>query len=619
MPIRTQSGESVESCADPTVIRGRGEDAGFWYMYCTTDPLNDADRDESGEYRFRFIPMFRSRDLVQWRYMGDAFDSLPSWGNEAFGFLWAPEIAYFNGRYYLYYAITNTVPEVSGSPDWCEWDPAIGVATSASPLGPWTDHGSPVVAPRPVGSPEDCDFLATIDPEVIKTRGGERHIYYGSFYGGLEVRDLSPSGFGAPEESAEVVLLPERGEAPEVVRRGGYYYMFYSAATCCDSAMSGYLVMVGRSTSPKGPFLDRQGRSFLAPRVGGTPVLAANGNRWLAPGHNTVLRDFDGQWWTIYHAIDRADPHFQDRTFFTKRPALLDPLDWMAGWPDVRAGRWASDQPMPGPAAQPGETTRYEPAQPRDPELGTLIAGRSDDFDDGLASQWAWIRQPPEGTAEVVDGRLRFRTQNADLFEESNNASVLVQPAPDRDYVVETRMRLDLPRDGDVWFNQAGLVIYGNDDNYVKLVHLGIGPTRQIEFGKETSPRPRLYPPRFGTSRAGPPGLWTYLRIVRTSNGEREFYEAWSSSNGMDWVRGATWTHRLGAGARIGLVAMAGEGFTAHFDYVRVYRLRSGSALVPAPDGTPTVEYGPGPWAVDRGSIHGLANVRRTYYRQVER
>jgi arabinan endo-1,5-alpha-L-arabinosidase len=265
---------------------------------------------------------------------------------------------------------------------------------------------------------------------------------------------------------------------------------------------------------------------------------------------------------------------------------------------------------MPGPAAQPGQTTRYEAAERRDPELGTLIAARSDEFEDGLASRWSWIRRPSAGTAGVVDGRFRFHTQPADLFEEFNNASVLVEPAPEGDYIVETRMRLDLPRDGDVWFNQAGLVIYGNDDDYVKLVHIGLGPTRQTEFGKEISPRPRLYPPRFGTSRAGPPGLWTHLRIVRTANTEREFYEAWSSSNGIDWVRGPTWTHHLGAGARIGLVAMGDEGSTADFEYVRVYRLRSGSAFIPAADGTPITEDGASLPAGDRETLYGRYEAR---------
>src|SRR5688500_196275 len=46
----------VESCADPTVIQGQ-EFEGLWYMYCTTDPLNDEDRLPGGGFNFRLIPM----------------------------------------------------------------------------------------------------------------------------------------------------------------------------------------------------------------------------------------------------------------------------------------------------------------------------------------------------------------------------------------------------------------------------------------------------------------------------------------------------------------------------------------------------------------------------------
>src|SRR3712207_2047018 len=62
----------VESCADPTVIRGQGGDPN-WYAYCTTDPLNGADRDASGAFNFHLIPILRSTDLVNWTYVGDAF------------------------------------------------------------------------------------------------------------------------------------------------------------------------------------------------------------------------------------------------------------------------------------------------------------------------------------------------------------------------------------------------------------------------------------------------------------------------------------------------------------------------------------------------------------------
>ena len=56
--------------------------------------------------------------------------------------------------------------------------------------------------------------------------------------------------------------------------------------------------------------------------------------------------------------------------------------------------------------------------------------------------------------------------------------------------------------------------------------------------------------------------------------GGEEHYRAYTSRDGTTWVRGGVWTHALGANAKIGLVALGGSGFTARFDYVRVYALQ---------------------------------------------
>jgi arabinan endo-1,5-alpha-L-arabinosidase len=65
-----------------------------------------------------------------------------------------------------------------------------------------------------------------------------------------------------------------------------------------------------------------------------------------------------------------------------------------------------------------------------------------------------------------------------------------------------------------------------------------------------------------------------WLRIARRTVGKEEHYTAYSSRDGTTWTRAGTWAHKLGPKARIGLVSMAGAGFTATFDYVRVYGLK---------------------------------------------
>jgi arabinan endo-1,5-alpha-L-arabinosidase len=580
LSIQIPNDGMVESCADPSLIRGQQPGDNYWYMYCTKDPLNDEDRDGNNNFIFHNIPMLRSLDLVNWEYVGDAFATPPSWGEPTSG-IWAPEIQFLNGKYYLYYVMTDTKPEVSGAPG-CGGDSAIGVATSSSPTGPWADHGSPVVEPRYNGDPQDamgsrgCNFFWTFDPEVLTTADEDRYIYYGSYYGGIQVRELSADGFSTAPNSGIQVTIPNRYEGAEVVYREGYYYLFASASNCCNGAATGYSVFVGRSADPTGTFVDREGVSLLAGRVGGTPALVQNGNRWVGVGHNTVFQDWKGYWWTAYHAVDVNDPVFAGTPDFTKRPVLLDRLDWIDGWPVLRAGLGPSDESVTAPAAQPDSKNKSKDKAPKRLRTGKLLPAFSDNFDNGLSADWTWVREPAANTYGLEGGTFRFDTQDKDLFEGNNSASVLTQPAPQGDYIVEARVKLNLPPEG-CCFNyvQAGILIYGNDDNYVRLMHVSIWETRQVEFAKEffDPVRDNVH---FGGTLVGPPDEWTYLRILKRTVGGQELYTGYSSRDGETWVRGGTWQHALGSGARIGLAAMGGPGFTANFDYVRVYAYKEG-------------------------------------------
>lgn len=563
LELRIPGNGLVETCADPSVIRGQTAGDNAWYMYCTMDPLNDADRDASGRLNFHMIPMFRSTDMVTWTYEGDAFDARPDYAKSDAG-LWAPEIDYVNGEYRLYYTVTDTKAAVGeGS--------AIGVATSAGPLGPWTHSAAPVVEPHPA----DCcpgSRRWVYDPEVIEANG-QLYIYYGSYFGGISVRTLSPDGLRSNPASQTNVAIANRYEGPEVVKRGGYFYMFVSATDCCRGPLTGYSVFAGRSESPLGPFVDREGVSLLNGRVGGTPVLSMNGNRWVGPGHNTVVQDFDGQWWTYYHAIDQNDAYIEGPPFrINKRPALLDPIDWINGWPQVRGGLWASDEPIHRPAAQPGDRTLYRAFGPLVHNVREQVSG--DEFDgNSLSPEWSWVREPASSTWSVRDGVLRWDTQNADLHEGNNSASVLTRDLPDGNWIVEARVKLNLPAEGCCYnYTQAGLVVYDSDDAYLKLVHVSIWETRQTEWAKEV-PNPIVTGQRYGNTVVTAPGEWTWFRIARWTRAGKTHYQAYVSRDGENWNRGGVWTHELDD-PEIGLVSMGGSGFAAEFDYVRVHKLQ---------------------------------------------
>jgi arabinan endo-1,5-alpha-L-arabinosidase len=307
---------------------------------------------------------------------------------------------------------------------------------------------------------------------------------------------------------------------------------------------------------------------LLEPRIGGTPVLAMNGNRWVGPGHNAMLTDANGQDWMVYHAIDVNKPTFAGS--WTRRPVLMDRLDWVDGWPTVRGGAGPSDSPQTAPALVASNNSAASVTKQAVDQPAALISQASDDFNaTRLNSQWRWVRSVPSTSWQVGNG-FRFDTQAGDIYQGQNTAALLTENAPSGDYVVETRLSTNVPNDGNHDYAQGGFMIYKDDGNYVKLVVDAIGPTRQIEFAKQTTGSGS---PKYGKTYLTAPSDSTWLRIVRRVQNGQELYTAYSSQDGQNWTRGGTWTHSLGGNTRIALVSMACPGFSTQFNYVHVSTL----------------------------------------------
>jgi arabinan endo-1,5-alpha-L-arabinosidase len=162
---------------------------------------------------------------------------------------------------------------------------------------------------------------------------------------------------------------------------------------------------------------------------------------------------------------------------------------------------------MPGPAAQPSQRTAYKPAFAPEPHPGRPDLSRSTELDGtALGSNWSWVRQPDPSTYAVRGGALTWQTQQAaDLQPPATPlASVLTESAPTGDYLVETKVGVNTPNDGSVHnYVQGGLIVYGDDGNYVRLTSNSIWNTRQTEFGTHVSPVPAGYP-GYGNGVVGP-------------------------------------------------------------------------------------------------------------------
>ena len=372
----------ADTFADPSVIEGKD---GWWYAYATSDPLRAGD--EPG-----LMHIARTRDFTQWEYRGTVFSSSnrPSWATQTSG-LWAPDVRYVDGRYLMYYTVTDTTLHPGDA------DSAIGAAEAPTPEGPWTPTDKPVVAPREGNG----GFLWTFDPSGFTDVHGNRYLYFGSYNGGVWVTRVSDDGLAATG-SARMVAIDNKFEGAYVIRHGRWYYLLSSSANCCAGPATGYSVFAGRSRSPLGPFKDADGIPLVASRAGGTLVVTQNGNRWIGAGHNAVLTDHAGRDFLVYHAIDRNNPWLAEPFGINRRPMLIDRVDWVRGWPRVRAGAGPSDGPHPGPLT--GSDLGIDPANPV-PAFSGLAAGP----EDPQAGATGRVTGTARSTATLDERRFRLR------------------------------------------------------------------------------------------------------------------------------------------------------------------------------------------------------------------
>ncbi|WP_027329496.1 RICIN domain-containing protein [Marinimicrobium agarilyticum] len=266
-----------------------------------------------------------STDLINWQHGGAAVfapGTWPNWINGQVanfdGNFWAPDVIEMNGRYYLYYSAFGG----NGG-----MESAIGVAVTDSLNNPnWQDLGM-VVSTRTEPQSSQGEPVNAIDAGVFRDANGGVWMAYGSHYAGIYVTQIDPNT-GLRLNNNRYPVVGNGGgwneyEAAQVQYINGYYYMFVNLGACCAGNQSDYYIVTGRSTSPTGPYIDRNGVDLW--HGGGTTVLASAG-RYIGPGHFGYYN---------YNGHDLASIHYYDGNTADGWPSRLDilELNFQNGWP----------------------------------------------------------------------------------------------------------------------------------------------------------------------------------------------------------------------------------------------------------------------------------------------
>ncbi len=302
------------------------EHEGVYYAIGTSAAEAAGTVDEVGERRV--FPLLRSEDFVTWEFAGNALIRPDSaLGND----FWAPEVAYSDGVFYLYYSVGHEDKQHQ-----------LRVAKSDRPLGPYQDLGESLL---------DLEaYPFAIDPHPFRDDDGQWYLFYACDFldADAEVRAGTAlmvdrlDGMTKLAGEATVVLrsrsdwqrfLKDRPmyggiydwhtlEGACVRKHGDLYYCFYSGGRW---ETENYGVDYGVADSVMGPYSDAGNET-------GARVLRSLPDRVLGPGHNSIVVGPDGQTeYIVYHAWDTSK---------TARRICLDKLIWTADGPRCNGPTW---------------------------------------------------------------------------------------------------------------------------------------------------------------------------------------------------------------------------------------------------------------------------------------
>lgn len=337
---------------DPSIVRV-GED-----FYAVTSTFS----------WFPGLPVFHSRDLVNWRLAGHAIDRPGQVDFSGLGTnrgLFAPAISHHDGRFW----IVNTCIECGGN--------FVIIAERAE--GPWSD-------------PAWLDF-GGIDPSLY-FEGNRAWIVYNDAppgeprYDGHRALWLQEFDKAAMQVKPERTLLVDGGvdpaanpvwaEGPHIYKVDGWYYLLTAEGGTADQ----HSQTIYRSRKVDGPYVPGPVNPILTQR----DLSPDRPDRVEATGHADIVRLDDGSWWGLF----LATRPFAGQSTLLGRESFLLPLRWEDGWPLFLD---------PGEAVPPLVAKPDLPASPGEPWTNWR-----DEFDSiSLSREWIMLRTPSDRSQMLHD------------------------------------------------------------------------------------------------------------------------------------------------------------------------------------------------------------------------
>jgi xylan 1,4-beta-xylosidase len=393
--------------SDPSVCRV-GED---YYLVTSTFQF------------FPGVPVFHSKDLVNWEQIGHCLDrkeQLPRRMN-----IFACTIRHHNGRFYM--ITTNTS------------NGGTFYVTAGNPTGPWSD---PVWVNVP-----------GIDPDLFFDDDGKVYVISSEFL--LYQIDLDTGKLLTQGRKAWWGTGGRYAEGPHIYKKDGWYYLM-AAEGGTEEAHS---ETIARSNTIWGPYTENPANPILA-----HSNAAGQGNPIQGVGHADMIQTHDGSWWMVFHGyrkiVDYPVHHILGRE------TCLAPVTWPKnGWPVVN-GNGTVTKNMTCP------TLPLKPFPQK---------SARDEFDNPkLGLEWNFIQAPSE-FYEISHGALRI-TGLPQRIGEKGSPAFVGRRLQHHDFTASTTIHFDPKNENE----EAGMTLLNDNQHFDLLITRG-GDKRilyaRLQFG----------------------------------------------------------------------------------------------------------------------------------------
>ena len=399
---------------DPSICRD-GDD-----YYLATSTL---------EY-FPWVPIYHSKDLVNWRLAGHALgrpSQLPLAGQKSSMGIFAPTLRCGNGHFYM---ITTNVGAGGNF-----------IVHATNPAGPWSE-------------PVWIKGVQGIDPSLFFDDDGKVYLTHqdGGERGGISQVEIDVAT-GQPKGEHKRIWNGTGGiwpEGPHLYKINGWYYLLHAEG----GTSYGHVVILARSRSPWGPFEGAPGNPILTHRD-------RSDLRLQALGHADLVQTPAGKWFMVLLGVRHLKHEHH-----LGRETLLAPVEWTEdGWLEVNGGAPLDERMaaagLPAPHPWPA------------PPVRDGFGARS------LGPEWIFLRGPADGLWSLTEkpGVLRLKGTALSLADIGTPAFVGKRQAH-LDMRASTLLDFMPTASG----QEAGLALRMNEDNHYQLLVAGTGKGRVIRL-----------------------------------------------------------------------------------------------------------------------------------------